>query len=375
MLYYIKILNNSVVFPEAYPSLTEMALNHLRSLFPGIRVPRKKKFEHNIISDRDGVRFATPEDVARYRARRLKCSTIADISCGVGGQTIYFARECDQVYAVEIDPKKIAYAKKNCRLLGIDNVEFICGDALSPEVIRQLPELDIVFSDPARPPTEDMRDIASLRPAIPEVIAAYSPIASGFAFEAPPQLTPDRVPFDCEKEYISLEGKLNRLDLYFGSLMKCDTSAVSLPSRARIESSPVTCELKTAERLASFAYEPEEAVERAGLLPQLTQELSEQASDISLFIIDRKRLFLTSDRPLEHPMFKNRYKVLSTQDFDTGQINAFLRRSGFGTVILRAAVEPKEYWDIRRQLEEDLNGDRKAHVFLKDGTAILCETL
>ncbi|MDK2912187.1 MAG: hypothetical protein PWR29_1144, partial [Methanolobus sp.] len=179
----------------------------------------------------------------------------------------------------------------------------------------------------------------------------------------------------CEKEYISLEGKLNRLDLYFGSLMKCDTSAVSLPSEARLESSSAINELKTAERLASFAYEPEEAVERAGLLPQLAQDLSEQAPDISLFRIDRKRLFLTSDMAVEHPMLKNRYKVLSTQYFDTGQINAFLRRSGFGTVILRAAVEPEEYWDIRRQLEKDLSGDRKAHLFLKDGTTILCETL
>lgn len=338
-------------------------------------MPRKKKFEHNIISDRDGARFATPEDVARYRAKRLKCSTIADISCGIGGQTIYFARECHQVYAVEIDPKKIAYAKKNCRLLGIDNVEFISGDALSPEVIRQLPELDIVFSDPARPASEDMRDISSLRPAIPKVMAAYSSRASGFAFEAPPQLTPDRIPFECEKEYISLEGKLNRLDLYFGSLMRCDTSAVSLPSGARIESSPATKELKNSEKLVSFAYEPEEAVERAGLLPQLAQDLSEQAPDISLFLIDRKRLFLTSDRIVEHPMLKNRYKVLATQDFDTGQINTFLKKTGFGTVILRAAVEPNEYWDIRKQLEEDLSGDRKAHVFLKDGMAILCEIL
>lgn len=338
-------------------------------------MPRKKKFEHNIISDRDGVRFATPEDVAKYRAARLKCSTIADISCGVGGQTIYFAKECDRVYAVEIDPKKIAYARKNCKLLGIDNVEFICGDALSPEIIEQLPELDIVFSDPARPASEDMRDIANLRPAIPEVIAAYSSRASGFAFEAPPQLTPERIPFECEKEYISLDGKLNRLDLYFGNLMRCDTSAVSLPSGSRIESASVTQELRTAEKPAYFAYEPEEAVERAGLLPRLAQELSELAPDISLFVIDRKRLFLTCDLALEHPMLKNRYKVLATQDFDSAQINTFLKKNGFGTVILRAAVEPNEYWDIRNRLEDNLSGDRKAHIFLKDGVAILCEIL
>jgi len=352
-----------------------MPLNHLKSLFPGIRLPRKKRFEHNIVSDRDGMRFATPEDVARYRATRLKCSTIADISCGVGGQTIYFARECDKVYAVEIDPEKIAYAKKNCRLLGIDNVEFICGDALSPEVIRQLPELDIVFSDPARPASEDVRDIGNLRPAIPAVMAAYSSRTSDFAFEAPPQLTPERIPFNCEKEYISLEGKINRLDLYFGSLMKCAVSAVSLPSGARIESGSAARDIEPSDELASFAFEPEESVDRAGLLSQLAEDLKDQASDIRSFFIDRKRLFITSDMPLEHPMLKNRYKVMSTQDFDISQINALLKKSGFGTVILRASVNPKDYWDIRNRLEDDLRGDRKAHLFLKDKTAILCELL
>ena len=338
-------------------------------------MPRKKRFEHNIISDRDGMRFATPEDVARYRAARLKCSAIADISCGVGGQTIYFARECDRVYAVDIDPHKIAYAKKNCKLLGIDNVEFICGDALSPDVIRQLPELDIVFSDPARPASENVRDIGNLRPAIPEVMAAYSPIASDFAFEAPPQLTPERIPFKCEKEYISLDGKINRLDLYFGSLMKCGISAVSLPSGARIESASASQDIEPSDKLASFAFEPEESVERAGLLSQMARDMKEQAADIRLFFIDRKRLFLTSDLPLKHPMIKNRYKVLNTQEFDIVQINAFLKKSGFGTVILRASVHPKDYWDIRNRLEENLRGDRKAHLFLKDRIAILCEIL
>ncbi len=336
-------------------------------------MPRKKRFEHEIISDKDGIRFATPEDVARYRAARLRCDTIADISCGVGGQTIYFARECEMVYAVEIDPKKLAYAKKNCKLLGIDNVEFICGDALSPDVIGQLPELDVVFSDPARPATEDRRDIRSLQPAIPDVIKAYSSIASDFAFEAPPQLTPERVPFVCEKEYLSLDGNMNRLNLYFGSLMQCDISAVSLPSGARISSGPELSDLPGSEALACYAYEPDASIERAGLLPRLAYELQRQAADLALFPVDRKRVFLTSDVSMTHPMIKNRYRVLDVQTFDIPRLNSFLRAHGFGTVVLRAAVEPKEYWTMRNSLEDELKGDREAHLFLRGTSSILCE--
>ncbi|MDW7732056.1 MAG: methyltransferase domain-containing protein [Methanolobus sp.] len=336
---------------------------------------RKKKFEHRIFSDKDGVRFATPEGVAKYRAKRLRCDTIADISCGIGGQTIYFARECEQVYAVEIDPKKIAYARKNCKQLGIENVEFVCADALSPEAIDNLPKLDVVFSDPARPASEKVRDINNLQPSIPEVIAAYSTKTSNFAFEAPPQLTPERVPFNCEKEYLSLDGKMNRLNLYFGDLKKCDISAIALPSGARIESEAQTPNIKRAKEAALYAYEPEESVERAGLLPQLAGKIKNQTPDISLFPIDRKRIFLTSMEKIDHLLFKNRYKILEAAEFNIPQINDYLRKHEFGTILLRAAIDPKEYWDIRNQLEEGLKGERKAHLFLKDEIAILCEAM
>ncbi|WP_406659847.1 methyltransferase domain-containing protein [Methanolobus sp. ZRKC3] len=336
---------------------------------------RKKKFKPAIVSDKDGIRFATPEPVAKYRAQRLKCNTIADISCGIGGQTIYFAAECESVYAIEIDPKKIAYARKNCEKLGIDNVEFICGDALSEEVIEQLPQLDIVFSDPARPPNEKKRDINSLRPPIPDVLAAYKTRSSNFAFEASPQITPERVTFDCEKEYLSLDGKLNRLNLYFGSIKKCDVSAVALPGNARIKSHGIEHELETAEEIASFAYEVEESVERANLLGQLANDIKDNTPDIRLFVVDSKRSFLTSDQLIDNPLLKNRYKVLLVSNIDYNAINKYLKMHDFGKVILRASVDPEEYWDIRVQLEAGLKGNKKAHLFLKDNMAILCELL
>ncbi|WP_406656560.1 methyltransferase domain-containing protein [Methanolobus sp. ZRKC2] len=336
---------------------------------------RKKKFEHRVFSDKDGVRFATPEEVARYRAKRLKCNTIADISCGIGGQTIYFAKECEQVYAVEIDPKKIAYARKNCAQLGIENVEFICGDALSPETIDNLPQLDVVFSDPARPASEKMREIKNMQPSIPEVIAAYGTKTYNFAFEAPPKLTPERVPFDCEREYLSLEGKMNRLNLYFGDLKKCEVSAIALPSGARIESKNKMPDIRRSKEPALYAYEPEESVERAGLLAQLAEEIRKQASDTSIFQVDKKRIFLTSAEQIDHCLFKNSYKVLDTLTFDIPSINDYLKKHDFGEILLRAAVDPKEYWNIRNRLEEGIKGNKKAHLFLKDEVAILCEAL
>lgn len=325
-----------------------------------------------MISDKDGIRFATPEPVAEYRAKRLQCKVIADISCGIGGQAIYFAQRCDKVYAVEIDPKKIAYARKNARIMGVDNIEFITGDALSPDTISQLPELDVVFSDPARPPSEKERNIENLSPSIPEVMKAYADRSSNFAFEAPPQLSPEKIPFDCEKEYMSLDGKLNRLNLYFGDLKKADISAVALPGEAVIRKSNVSKDAERIDDLKRYAYEPEECVTKAGLLEQLAASFKEE-DWTGIYTIDDKRTLISSEKALQCRLFKNSYKVSKVMEFDLNEVNRYLRQNSFGTVIIRASIEPERYWEVRKDIENGLKGERKAHLFVKDNEAIICE--
>ena len=336
---------------------------------------RKKQFKTEMISDKDGIRFATPEPVAQYRAKRLQCKTIADISCGIGGQALFFAKYCDFVYAIEIEPKKIAFAKKNAKMMGIDNIEFIAGDALSSEVIEKLPQLDVVFSDPARPPAEKERSIDNLSPSIPEVMKTYAGISSNFAFEAPPQLSPEKIPFDCEREYMSLEGKLNRLNLYFGELKKADVSAVALPGSNIIRKAGTFEPATKVKEPALYAYEPEECVIKSGLLEQLVAELKKEANDVAIFGVDGKRILLTSGFEIDNTLFKNIYKKMLICEADFSKINSFLKKNSFGKVIVRAAIDPEKYWDVRNELENGLDGERKAHLFVKDEKAIVFEVL
>lgn len=345
-----------------------------------IDVARKKQFEKPLHGDKESLRFATPEPIARYRAQRLKCRTLADISCGIGGQTVFFAQQCEFVYAVEIDPKKIEYAKQNCEMYGLDNVKFICGDALDPEVIAQIPEVDIVFSDPFRPPEEEERKVSSIEPGIPSVLEAYREKTKNFAFEAPPQMPPERIPFDCEKEYISLEGQLNRLTLYFGGLKQFDRLAVALPAGEGLVSKefPIS-KLRESDRMKLYAYEPEPSVTAAGMLPELADSMIELAGPFSggfdLFRVDKKRILLTADAFVKQSMIKNHYLVLKTCPFEPREINKFLKDRNVGSVVLRAGVNPEDYWEVRNEVEKGLEGKKTIHLFVKDGIAILCEVL
>jgi len=343
-------------------------------------VARKKQFEKPLHGDKESLRFATPEPIARYRAQRLKCKTLADISCGIGGQTVFFAQQCEFVYAVEIDPRKIEYAKQNCEMYGLDNVKFICGDALDPKVIEQIPAVEVVFSDPFRPAEEEERHVSSLEPGIPNVLSAYGEKTKNFAFEAPPQMPPERIPFNCEKEYISLDGQLNRLTLYFGGLKQYDRMAVALPAgEGLVSKNGLLLQIRETERMKLCAYEPEPSVVAAGLLPELVESMMQIAGPVigtfELFKVDKKRILLTSDALIKQSMIKHHYLVLRVCPFEPKEINKYLRDRNVGSVVLRAGVKPEDYWEVRNEVEKGLEGKKIVHLFVKNDTAILCEIL
>jgi len=230
------------------------------------------KFTKPVHSNKDGLQLSTPEIVAAYIGKRLKTDIIADLGCGIGGQVIFFAKICKKVYAVERDTEKIEYARKNCELYGVDNVEFIEGDALSESVKEKVSDADIIFSDPARPLSEKERTLENLEPSITEIIRLYSDITRQLAFHVPPQMPPSRITLDCEREYLSLNGQLNRLTLYFGALKRCDRSSVVLPGEFQLCSSDAH-EIKKNEVL-EYVYEPEPSIVKAELINELGQTLS-----------------------------------------------------------------------------------------------------
>ena len=325
------------------------------------RDKRTIKFTKPIISNKEGLQLATPEIVARYIAKRLKTDIIADLGCGIGGQVIFFAKECKKVYAVERNSQKLEYAKENCRLYNANNVEFILGDALSENVKARVFDADIIFSDPARSLSEKERTLENLEPPIAEIIKIYSDVTSELAFHAPPQMPPARIAFDCEREYLSLNGQLNRLTLYFGALKRCERSAVVLPGEAQLCSSDAPS-IETGT-LREFVYESEPSVVKAGLLNELAQAIKESGNDIFFYKSDEKRTLLTSSGLIVSPFIKDAYRVSGKTERDIGRMKEILRSENAGKVVLRFDIEPGKYWELRKKLEEGLTGTRTLHVF------------
>ena len=88
----------------------------------------------------------TPEDIAVHIARRCACDVVIDAFCGIGGNSIQFARTCGRVLAIDIDAERLRMARHNATVYGVaDKIEFILGDymTLAPHL-----RADVVFLSP-----------------------------------------------------------------------------------------------------------------------------------------------------------------------------------------------------------------------------------
>ncbi|MEK6963210.1 MAG: class I SAM-dependent methyltransferase [Nanoarchaeota archaeon] len=329
------------------------------------RIKRPKELEgadHLQYTEEDR-RFGTPQVVAEYRAGRLACKIIADLGCGVGFQTIAFAKTCKHVYAVEKDLRKLEYAQTNAFALGLTNITFIHGDALDPSIVSQLKECQTIFCDTERPPQEAERTLASLAPNPLLLIETYSSITPNLCIEVPPHLSD--IPFDCEREYLSLNGRLNRLTLYLGGLKKTEKSVTLLPENHSL--------YYTGKKMAAASCLPPQfkylyEVNPAVVIAELIGELGDYD-----FFTYLNKLYAASMQA-KPSFFLRGYRVLARTSLTLTDIKEALHKNGAGKVTLRQKIDPQDYWKERKKYEEGLTGTKKVHLFIFE-EALLCEEI
>lgn len=104
-------------------------------------------------TDEEGRWSLTPEALALAMGRRVAGRSVVDATCGVGGNTIGFARAGCDVVAIEPDATRLVMARHNAALYGVaDRIRFVAGRAED-----HLPGLsaDLLFVDPPWGPEWD----------------------------------------------------------------------------------------------------------------------------------------------------------------------------------------------------------------------------
>ncbi|KAH7298090.1 hypothetical protein KP509_25G026400 [Ceratopteris richardii] len=190
------------------------------------------RFDEGIKIDEEGLFSVTPEEIAKHQAAHCHgACTVIDAFTGVGGNAIQFACMNLHVIAIDIDPKKIEYARHNAEVYGVaDRIDFIVGDffQLAPTL-----KGDVVFLSPPWGGPEYIRaekyDIETmLRPASGfSLFKVALTVAPSVAYFLPRTVDLDQLsqlswvsspplPYEIERNYVRDEVKA--VTAYYGKI-------------------------------------------------------------------------------------------------------------------------------------------------------------
>ncbi len=91
-------------------------------------------------------------EAAIAQAGITKSDTVLDLYCGVGTITLCMARAAGKVIGVEVIAQAVDDARENARRNGLENAEFLCGDAGQAALAleKQGVNIDVAVVDPPR---------------------------------------------------------------------------------------------------------------------------------------------------------------------------------------------------------------------------------
>lgn len=152
----IKDMDGVMVSVKGFLDISSLK-GKVNSIYMNDKLVYGEKFIKNMIGDflylvspyaffqvNDGVTIKLYEKVREFAGFG---HNLLDLFCGCGTIGIFLSKNFDKVIGIDINKSSIECARENANINGIDNTEFLCGDAntLSKGICA-----DVVVVDPAR---------------------------------------------------------------------------------------------------------------------------------------------------------------------------------------------------------------------------------
>jgi hypothetical protein len=284
------------------------------------------EFAAQMLFTEAGLEQSSRLAVAAHHADRfLKhgISSVTDLGCGIGADSLAFASMGLRVTAVERDPETAALAAFNLASFEYAKVEI--GDAESFTA-----DTDALWFDPARrnldtkTESRQMVSPSDFSPNLDFVFAQARTKPTGVKLG--PAFPHELIPEDCEAQWVSHQGDLVELTLWFGTLGKAGRSALMLGETSRQFSSD-QIELAAVSELGGFLYEPDPSLIRSGLMGNL-------ANQLGLWSISPGIAYLSGNELMSSPWLKA-YEVLEVLPLDEKRLAAWCRANDIGVVEIK----------------------------------------
>jgi SAM-dependent methyltransferase len=287
---------------------------------------------------REALEQAGHETVAAHIATRFAgYATIADLGCGIGGDTLALARVA-RVVAVDRDPLRLAMARANLAAHGLaGRVRLICADLAT----LPLPPVEALFVDPARRAGGRRRfRLADYEPGY-DLIAGWARRVPAVGVKVAPGIADEEAPPDAEVEFVALGGELKAALLWLGPLRTAARRATLLPAGISLAGDGPPAPIRQGEP-AGYLCEPNPAVIRAHLLDQL-------AARLEAWQLDPTIAYLCAAVPAPAPLARS-YPVEAWFPFNLKELRRQLRQRGVGRVTVKKRGSPLDPAALARQL-------------------------
>lgn len=265
---------------------------------------------------------ATGEKIAKHIAQRFKPEwLVEDLTCSIGGNTIFLAKQVKKVVAVDLVEEKILCAQENSKAYQIDNkIEFIVGDAF-----LNIKKVDAFFIDPARDREGETktRSFLNSNPSLLDILPKLFLITKNVAVKISPAFDYEELkllPFEPEVEVISEDNNCKVAMLWFGDLKSCDRRATAFKKENFFTITNNNSKVDFSD-LKKYLYEPNKAISKAHLIDEV-------AASFSLTKIDAKLSFLSSDTLItnDEKIVFRKWEVLHFGDFSVKKFQTFWKK-------------------------------------------------
>jgi hypothetical protein len=165
-----------------------------------------------------GLEQSTRASVAAHRAARYAAAgvrRVADLCCGIGADTLAFARAGIEVLAVDRAPDPGAVAVANAAAAGFaERIDVRCANATEIDLVG----CDAVFVDPAR--RTDRGRVFDVRTYSPpwSFLLELTELVAAAGFKVAPGIPHALVPPGAEAEWVSDAGDVKEAGIYLGPL-------------------------------------------------------------------------------------------------------------------------------------------------------------
>jgi len=316
-------------------------------------VPKFAEFAKSMLFTEAGLEQATRLSVAAHHAGRFQTAglkSVADLGCGIGGDSMAFAALGLDVLSVEADPLTAAVASFNVASFDNAKVENTTLESIDLSLVES------AWLDPARRDgVTRLTNPDDWSPSLDVAFEIARTLPSGVKLA--PGMDRGLIPDDMEAQWVSAGGDVVEMVLWSSALKTEGVTRSALiigPTSSHTLSAPGDTEDVEVGELGEFLYEPDGAIIRARLIGDVARSLGGRMIDSSI-------AYFSADSHQPTP-FATAFAVEEVLSPKPKDLAKWVRANQVGTLEIKKRGFDVDPASLRKQLP--LSGPASKTLFL-----------